>query len=126
MVALFCVTFLSCKDDDTVVSTISLFEKFSAVPVPLVVAEADETYSVEVAFGEKQIMDVNVTVSVAASSTATEGVDFDLVSHEFSALALSSGTVDIIVHADFDVAGHAQAPSCSARKRALSFIRLLM
>ncbi|HZV70271.1 MAG TPA: hypothetical protein VFG10_12035 [Saprospiraceae bacterium] len=106
LVALLCVAFHSCKDDDTVVSTISFFEKFSAVPIPLVVAEADETYSVEVAFGEKQVMDVNVTVSVAATSTATEGVDFDLVSHEFSALALSSGTIEILVHSDFEPEGN--------------------
>jgi hypothetical protein len=98
---------VACKEDDTEVSTITSFDKFSTtLPAPITVAEADATHSINLSFDEKQIMDIHLEVSVAESSTATEGVDFDLSAHEISVASLErAATVDIIVHADFEPEG---------------------
>lgn len=107
LVALIGVAFVACKEDDTEISTITSFDKFSTIlPAPIVVAEADATHTITFSFDDKQIMDVHVAVSTAASSTATEGEDFDLSTHEVSVGALErTGSVDITVHADSEPEG---------------------
>jgi hypothetical protein len=102
------VAFVACKEDDTEVSTITSFDKFSTnLPAPIVVAEEDATHTINLTFDAKQIMDVHLEISVAESSTATEGVDFDLSAHEISVASLErSAAVDIIVHADYEPEGN--------------------
>jgi len=107
LVTVVAIAMVSCKEDDTEISTITSFDKFSATwPAPIVVDEADTSYFITFTFDDKQIFDVDVAVSVASASTATEGVDFDLGAHEVSVTALArSGTIEIIVHADFEPEG---------------------
>jgi hypothetical protein len=104
--ALVSVAIVSCKEDDTEISTISSFEKFSTTVTPMVVAEANATHTITFNYDSKQIMDIYVAVETSAASTATEGADFDLSAHEFTVTSLGgSGSVDITVHADFEPEG---------------------
>ncbi len=108
--ALVSVLMVSCKEDDTEVSTITSFEKFDTqFSEPITVTEpegAEETHTVTITFNEKQIMNLNLAVSVSAASTATEGTDFDLVTHELSVLASAKeGTIDVVVYGDADPEG---------------------
>ncbi|MDZ4748183.1 MAG: hypothetical protein SH808_06815 [Saprospiraceae bacterium] len=106
LIALVSLVIGSCKEDDTEISTITSFEKFSTTVTPLVVAEADATHTITFNYDSKQIMDIHVEVEASAASTATEGVDYDLSAHEYSVSALGgSGSVDIAVYADFDPEG---------------------
>jgi hypothetical protein len=107
LAAILCVAFVACKEDDTEVSTITSFDKFSTtLPAPIVVSEADATHTINLTFDDRQIMDVHVSVAVSEASTATEGADFDLSAHELSVSALErSASVDITVHSDFEPEG---------------------
>lgn len=106
LIALVSVVIGSCKEDDTEISTITSFEKFSTEVTPLVVAEADATHTITFNYDSRQIMNINVEIEATAASTATEGVDYDLSAHEFSVAALGgSGTVDISVYSDFEPEG---------------------
>ena len=56
--------------------------------------------------GEKQINPIDLEVGVAANSTATEGVDFELSAHEFSFDAFEGQdgfSLDITVLQDFEI-----------------------
>lgn len=106
LIALVSLVIGSCKEDDTEISTITSFDKFSTTVTPLVVAEADATHTITFNYDSKQIMDIHVEISASAASTATEGVDYDLSAHEYSVAALGgSGSVDITVHSDFEPEG---------------------
>jgi hypothetical protein len=108
VVALLAVSFWACKEDDTTVSTITSFEKFSTeVPAAIEVPEADATYTIDLSYSDAQIMDIHVEVSAAESSTAAEHEDFDLHAHDFSVAALErTASIDIDVHADFEPEGN--------------------
>lgn len=108
--ALVSVLIVSCKEDDTEVSTIASYDKFDTqFSEPLSVTEpegADETTTVTITFSEKQIMDLHLAVSVSAASTATEGADFDLATHELSVQALArQGSIDVVIYGDADPEG---------------------
>ncbi len=108
--ALVSVLIVSCKEDDTEVSTLTSFAKFDTeFPAAITVTEpegAEETHTVTITFNESQIMDIHLEVAASGASTATEGVDFDFVSHEVSVPAWSQkGTVDIVVYGDADPEG---------------------
>jgi hypothetical protein len=101
------IAFVACKEDDTEISTITSFDKFSTtLPAPIVVAEADAEHTINLTFDDKQIMDVHISIATSDASTATEGVDFDLSTHELAVSALErTASFDIIVHADYDPEG---------------------
>ncbi len=108
--ALVSVLIVSCKEDDTEVSTIASYDKFDTqFSEPITVTEpegAEETTTVTITFSEKQIMDLNLSVSVSAASTATEGADFDLATHDLSVQALArQGSIDVVVYGDADPEG---------------------
>lgn len=108
LIALVSVAFVACDDDDTEVSTITSFEKFtfSELPAPRVVPEADAVYTIDFAFDEKQIMDVHVEIVPSDASTATENVDYTLSAHEVAVGALArSGSFDIHVLEDYEAEG---------------------
>lgn len=107
MVALIGMTLIACKNDDTEVSTITSFEKFSTnLPAPIVVAEADATHGITLSFDDSQVMDIHVEIASASASTATEGEDYDLSTHEVVVSALErSGAFEIAVHSDFEPEG---------------------
>jgi hypothetical protein len=108
LATLLVVGLVACKEDDTEISTITSFEKFSLtnLPAPIVVAEADAAHGITFNFDDKQIMDVHVAIETASSSTATEGEDFDLSTHEIAVAALGkSGSFEISVHSDFEGEG---------------------
>jgi len=102
------VCLVACKDDQTEVSTITSFEKFSVatLPTPIVVSEAEATHTINFAFDDRQIFDVTVSVTPTEASTATEGVDYDLSTNEVSVPTLGKdGSFDIHVYADFEAEG---------------------
>lgn len=107
--ALLVMGVMACQDfDDTPVSVITSFEKFSfsELPPTTEVPESDHTYTVTFGFDDRQIMDVAVDISVSPTSTATEGEDFDLSTHQVSVGALGkTGSFDITIHADQDAEG---------------------
>ena len=110
VIALVSVFMVSCKEDDTEVSALTTFEKFDTqFPEAITVTEPDaanESHTVTITFSEKQIMDLNLAVSVSAASTATEDVDFSLVTHELTVLALSrQGAIEILINGDADPEG---------------------
>ena len=105
LLALVSVLIVSCKEDDTVVSTLTSYDKFDTqFPEAITVTEpegVEETHTVTITFNEKQIMDLNLTVSVSAASTATEGADFDLVTHDLTVQALArQGGIDVVIYGD--------------------------
>lgn len=108
LIALVGVSLAACKDDDTEISTITSFEKFtfSSLPAPREVPEADAVYTIDFAFDEKQIMDLHVSIAPSSASTATEDEDYTLSTHEVSVGALGGGgSFDIHVLPDFEAEG---------------------
>ncbi|HEX5111402.1 MAG TPA: hypothetical protein VFV79_01035 [Saprospiraceae bacterium] len=110
LAALVITAFVACKDDGTEISTITSFEKFpTEFPAAITVAEpegAEETHTITLTFNEAQVMNLHLEVSADESSTATEGVDFDFVSHEIEVLALQrKATVEIVVYGDGEPEG---------------------
>jgi hypothetical protein len=107
LAAILGIGFVACKEDDTEISTITSFDKFTTtLPAPIVVAEADATHTINLTFDAKQIMDIHLSISTSPASTATEGVDFDLSTHEIAVTSLGgSASFDIIVHSDFEPEG---------------------
>jgi len=84
--------FMACSEDDTTNSTISQFQTWSPVldsNTPAVVADEidGDTYTFTFFTDSKQFMDATLTVGVGPSSTAVEGVDFEIVNHDVSLLA---------------------------------------
>lgn len=107
VIALMSVFIVSCKEDDTEVSTIASFEKFDTqFPEAITVTEPEgleETHIVTITFNEKQVMDLNLEVSVSPASTATEGpgADFILNTHDLSVLALArQGEIEVVINGD--------------------------
>ena len=110
LAVIFGLAWVSCKEDDTTVSTITSFEKFNAeLPSVITVTEpesADETHIVTISFNENQIMDIHIEVAVSPESTAEEGVDFSLGAHEYEVTALRrEAHVEVIIHPDVEAEG---------------------
>ncbi len=91
-------------------SIISSFAEFSAVTPtgsPIVVQECGDATVQLLHFtldSEKQVTDLTIEIAVGESSTATEGEDFDLLTHEVSIPALGGQDgfdVEIVVYQDF-------------------------
>lgn len=96
------ILFTACEPEENVVSTISSFEDYtvntSSVTTFGNVDEEDATYTVKFLLEEnKNINDVSLQVSVSPSSTATEGVDFELSTHSIPVLALWSDSISVDV-----------------------------
>ena len=102
----FCFT--ACYPDEPEQSTIATYKSFGLEGLQdQSVAEAHVTIPVEFVLNEDQIMDLTMPISVDPSSTATEGVDFILPSHEVSVLALSGGgSFDVEILDDFEAEGN--------------------
>ena len=106
LVVLFGMALVACKDDTTEVSTVTSFENFpTEFPAAITVVEpegtAEETHTITLTFSGAQVVNLHLVVSSSDTSTATEGVDFDFVTHEIEVLALSrKATVDIVVYGD--------------------------
>lgn len=99
---------MSCSIEEGPESVIQTFEEFPVITeniTPMTVTEAG-TYTVEIPFDERQIVDVHVTIENGESSTAVEGEDFTLSAHAVDLLALSGGgSVDITILPDLDPEG---------------------
>ena len=105
LVVLFGMALVSCKDDTTEVSTVTSFASFpTEFPAAITVVEpktGEETHTITLTFSGAQVVNLHLEVSAGETSTATEGVDFDFVTHEIEVLALSrKATVDIVVYGD--------------------------
>ncbi|HEY3404277.1 MAG TPA: hypothetical protein VGK59_12870 [Ohtaekwangia sp.] len=101
------LTIVSCEEDSSNSSVITSFQDFPVTgpAAPIVVSEDDAgVYAFDFAVDDKQITDMHITVGVGSSSTATEGVDFELVTHDvdLDALAGQDGfVVEVEVLEDF-------------------------
>ncbi|MDZ7606089.1 MAG: hypothetical protein U5K79_11000 [Cyclobacteriaceae bacterium] len=97
---------VSCSIEEGPESIVQTFEKFPVVEediTPITVTEAG-TFTIQIPFDERQIVDVNVSIGSGELSTATEGEDFDLSAHELNLLALSGGgSIDITIYEDQDI-----------------------
>jgi len=105
LVVLFGMALVACKDDTTEVSTVTSFASFpTEFPAAITVVEpktGEETHTITLTFSGAQVVNLHLEVSAGETSTATEGVDFDFVTHEIEVLALSrKATVDIVVYGD--------------------------
>ncbi len=102
------LTIFSCEEASNT-SVITAFEKYTVtmLTAPSVVSEVDAAvYTFDFTLDDKQINDTHITIGVGSSSTATEGVDFDLVTHDVELLAFQGQdgfSVDVEVYEDFEV-----------------------
>lgn len=96
---------MSCSKEEGPESIVQTFETFPVVTeniTAITVTEAG-TYTIPIPFDERQIVDVQVSISNGESSTAVEGKDFIISTHTIDLLALSGGgSVDITVLPDLD------------------------
>lgn len=102
------LTIFSCGDDDPNTSIATSLEKFpvAMTTTAMVISEADAgEYTFDFTLSDKQINDIEITVGVGSSTTATEGVDFELVTHDVELIAfegLNGFSVEVEVFEDFD------------------------
>jgi hypothetical protein len=102
---------ISCEEDVKSTSQVTSFKEYAATLTtdPLVVSECEAgIYTLNFTFSsEDQITGVTAEIAVGESSTAEEGVDFDLETHEIELAAFEGQdgfSVDIYVYEDFDPA----------------------
>lgn len=107
LVVIFAMAIGSCDTTEDPDSVITSFEKFPVTSeTPAVVApEADEeTYTFDFKLDNRQITDMLIHVGVGETSTAKEGVDFELSVHEIDLAAFEGQdgfSIDITVLEDF-------------------------
>ena len=92
------VFFAACSEDETDVSTVTRFAPFEIIaPDKVVISEADTIINIPIKFDDNQIFEVNITASVdGAKSTATEDVDFALLTHDIHVATLAkSGEISL-------------------------------
>lgn len=102
---------VSCEKEVDPLSEVQTFEAYSpalAAETPVVTANEQDGATVHTfhfTLDERQMTDVLMTISVGSSSTAEEGVDFDLLTHEveFPAFGGAEGfDVEIVTYPDFE------------------------
>ena len=108
LLALIFGVLASCTIEEGPESIVQTFEKIPVVVediTPITVTEGG-TYTVEIPFDERQIVDIHLSIEAGESSTAVEGEDFELSAHEIELLALSGGgSVDITISPDLEPEG---------------------
>lgn len=86
------LTVVSCDDEASAEkSTIMWFESYPVTMTSpaLTVSEDDaDTYTLDFALDDRQITPVHLEIHVGEASTATEGEDFELITHDVELLAL--------------------------------------
>lgn len=107
LLSVFTLVIVSCEDN-SINSVITSFEKFpiESDTAPMVVPEDEETYTFSFSLDERQITDTHLIVEVGSSSTATEGVDFQLETHDIDLAAFEGREgfgVDITVLEDYEI-----------------------
>jgi hypothetical protein len=103
LVGIFALTIGSCDEKEDPSSVITSFDKFPVTlsSAPVVTAEADEdvlvfNFKLDPA---KQLTDMHIEIGVGSSSTATEGEDFELGSHEVDVEAFAGQDgFDVEIH----------------------------
>jgi hypothetical protein len=99
----------ACTEEYDSDSAIASWAKYPAIvntPAIIVSECLSGVYTFDFAFDDKQVTDVTVEVLAGESSTATEGEDFELLTHEIELAALAGQdgfSVDIEVFEDFVV-----------------------
>lgn len=84
----FAVTMVSCDDQETNKSVVTSFAKFTPELTAVTIAEVDGPQTIHVTFSDElQVTDMHVTIEVGSLSTATEGEDFELLTHEVDLLS---------------------------------------
>ncbi|WP_139793772.1 hypothetical protein [Reichenbachiella faecimaris] len=107
-VGLLVTCFTACSPEEAEESALSNFE--TELPAPEAVVEAQEydgngVYTINFTLTELQFTDVHLVVEVGASTTATEGVDFDLITSSVDLIAfegLDGFSVQVQVYEDSD------------------------
>jgi hypothetical protein len=117
MGAVLALSFSSCEKEIDSESTVTQFPQYTAVPelaTAPVVSECNAgVVTVRFTLNEKQINDVVLEVLAGESSIATEGVDFDLITHEIEIPAFAGQdtfSVDLEIYEDFEMESGAAEP----------------
>jgi len=111
LIGIFAITIGSCDDTEDPDSVITSFERFpvTSSTAPVTAPETDgETYTFDFVLDNRQITDVLLEVGIGSSSTAVEGVDFELSVHEIELAAFEGQdgfSVDVTILEDFEVEG---------------------
>lgn len=110
--ATMALTIFSCEEESSSTSYITSFEKYTvttATPAvtidEAVISEGADTVIFVFEIDDRQDTDVDLSVSVGSSSTATEGVDFDLLTHDVELLAYQGQdgfSIPIVVYEDLE------------------------
>lgn len=84
LISILALAMGSCDKDVDPISTISSFEDYtvSMASGPVALEECGTVVTLNFSLDEKQITDLAFEVHVGESSTATEGEDFDLITHD--------------------------------------------
>lgn len=102
------VALSSCDDESSTDSVITRFAAYEAVPqgTTITATECGNVYTLTFTLNDKQNTDVHLIVTAGESSTATEGKDFEILTHDIDipAFAGQDGfSVDIAVFQDFEI-----------------------
>lgn len=110
LTCVFALTILSCDTSDETDSVITRFSKFPVTTTTTSVVapeEDEETYTFNFTMdGTKQVNPIVLEVLVGSNSTAEEGVDFELSTHEIELDAFEGQDgfdIDITVLQDFEI-----------------------
>jgi len=100
----------SCEEEDnTPISEITSFKDytFAGLPEKIEVAEADSTFTVPFTFDDNQITDLHLEVHVVEGGSATDGVDFALVTSTIDLIALEKeGEFSFVIGKDYLIEGN--------------------
>ncbi|MCB9309739.1 MAG: hypothetical protein H6567_06775 [Lewinellaceae bacterium] len=98
----------SCQDENGEISKISKFAPFTFdnIPDEITLAEDSGVHTFKITFNDNQIYDFNVELSLGNGGTATEGKDFDILTHGNSVATLDRKTsFDIEIYEDVFLEG---------------------
>jgi hypothetical protein len=111
LISILALTIGACDKEEDPASIIQSFEPYTPAldaTTPAVTAneEEGETYTFHFTLDDRQVTDVHMAIAVGPSTTAEEGVDFDLLTHEvdFPALGGQEGfDVELVIYPDYDL-----------------------
>jgi hypothetical protein len=104
LIGLFLVGFSACTKDETTRSVITNVPiTIASVDADVTIEEQETVITVNFTMGDDQIVDTKVKIAVdPLTTTATEGVDFDLLTSEVSIDAYGrTGSFDVQIHGDY-------------------------
>ena len=109
MIGFFIVALSACTKDETEVSTVNgVPMTIETIDEDITVVESEQLITVNFTLSQDQIIDTRVAITIdAAKTTATEHVDFDLLTSEVRIDAYNrTGSFDVQLYSDFLAEGN--------------------